>query len=257
MNLIYQVAVGDTNSLYETCIRSVARYCARYGIEHRVQRDPILRIQPRGNHRSQAASRLGYLPIYEKENAFDLLPQYPAVCVIDSDVYITDQAPDIFAVPRSAPFAGVIERDMPLTPRHSTKVRKYSRAQYDSLRAEADFGWTEHGTAFFNMGVMLLDQALLPWLRGESAQQFLARPVFQRFVDGEGSWRWSTDQTLLNYWLRSEQIPVQELDWRWNTLYGAVTSEAAQKAWFLHFFLAQHHVGDRDIQDVIQSLVSC
>ena len=252
--VIYQVAVGAPNSLYETCIASVADYCARYDIQHVVQREPRLRICPRENHRSDGALKMGYLPIFEKENALSLLGNHRAVLILDSDIYVRKTSPNIFDVPATAPFAGVVERDMPLTPRHQVKVRKYSQAQYGPLRGEADFEWNDHGAAFFNMGMMLLRDSILPWLRGDTPEQFVGRPEFERFVNGEGAWRWSTDQTLLNYWLRHSEIPVQCLDYRWNALYGAVNAKSLQEAYFLHFFLADHHVGDRDIRDIVQEL---
>ena len=68
--LIYQVKVGPNPPVYyDTCIRSAAEYCTKYGIDHVVQTEPILKIRPVNSHRSeQAVERLGYLPIYEKEN---------------------------------------------------------------------------------------------------------------------------------------------------------------------------------------------
>lgn len=232
----------------------MADYCARYDIQHVVQREPRLRIRPRDNHRSDGALKLGYLPIFEKENALSLLGDHHAVLILDSDIYVRKTAPNIFDLPVTAPFAGVVERDMPLTPRHQVKMRKYSQAQYGPLRSEADFEWNDHGAAFFNMGMMLLRQSIQPWMRQQTAEQFLRRLEFERFVNGEGAWRWSTDQTLLNYWLRSSNIPVQCLDYRWNALYGAVDPQALREAYFLHFFLADHHVGDRDIQDILTEL---
>lgn len=252
--MIYQVAVGESRPLYEVCIASVQNYCARYGIQHIVQREPLLRITPINNHRSEGALRLGYLPIFEKENALSLLADHAAVLILDSDIYIRPNSPNVFDLPVTAPFAGVIERDMPLTPRHQAKMRKYSEAQYGALRIEADFEWNERGAAFFNMGMMLLRDSIRPWLGHDTPEQFVRRPEFQRFVNGEGAWRWSTDQTLLNYWLRHSKIPVQCLDYRWNALYGAVDPVAMAAAYFVHFFLADHHVGDRDIQDILQEL---
>ncbi len=254
--LIYQVAVGESCALYETCIDSVEQYCRRWKIKHIIQREPLLRISPLTNHRSANSLKLGYLPIFEKENALAYLGDYDSVLILDSDVYIRSHAPNIFDEPGSEAFAGVIERDMPLLPRHQQKIKKYSAAQYGSLRQEADFAWTDQGAAFFNMGVMLLRSGIRSYILDQSPEQFIRRPEFERFVNGEGAWRWSTDQTLLNYWLRRENVPVQNLHWRWNCLYGAVTPEAVQESYFLHFFLASHHVADRDVRDIIQELHS-
>ena len=44
--LIYQVAVGEVPGCYATCIDSAARYAERVGADHRVQREPLLKIAP-------------------------------------------------------------------------------------------------------------------------------------------------------------------------------------------------------------------
>ena len=70
--LIYQVYVGQPSNLYDACIGSVSNYCKKYNIDHIVQKNSILRIQPdlsRTGRSKEAVSRLGYLPIFEKENA--------------------------------------------------------------------------------------------------------------------------------------------------------------------------------------------
>jgi alpha-N-acetylglucosamine transferase len=254
-NLIYQVAVGTHNPLYEFCISSVAKYCEKFHIIHHVQREPILRIRPDNSHRSSAAvERLGYLPIYEKENAFDLLYQYDNVCILDSDIYVTDHAPDIFLELVDADFAGVAERDMPLIERHRRKLRKYTQGQYGPLRDEADFLWNDLGAEFYNMGLMLCSSNIKRFLNGQSAREFLSRAEFARFVDGIGDWRWSTDQTLLNYWIKKYQIPTRNLDWRWNALYRAIEDQYLPQAYFVHFFLADHIPKDRTIEQIVADI---
>jgi hypothetical protein len=231
--LIYQVAVGEVPAFYQTCIDSVARYAKRIGADHIVQREPILRIAPLKSCRSANALRLGYLPIYEKECAFAYLGQYDQVLILDADIYVRDSAPDIFEEAQT-PFAGVLERAMPLTPVYAEKVRKHSRGQFETL-TDVDWDWNQDGAAYFNMGLMLLHRSLLYYLH-DTPEQFIRRPEFERFVNGEGHWKWSTDQTLLNYWLKKDRIPCSNLDWRWNALYGAVQDSRA--AYFVHFFLA-------------------
>jgi hypothetical protein len=254
-NLIYQVAVGPQNPLYEFCIASVARYCQHFGITHRVQREPILKIRPDNSHRSsQAVERLGYLPIYEKENAFDLFDQYYDICIVDSDIYIADYAPNIFNELGEFEFAGVAERDMPLIERHKKKIKKYSEGQYGSLRDQADFKWNALGAEFYNMGLMLCSNQLKNYLNGETAYEFLTRPEFKRFVDGEGQWRWSTDQTLLNYWIKRYKIKTKNLDWRWNALYRGIEDQYLSQAYFIHFFLADHIPKDRTIEQIVADI---
>ena len=60
--------------------------------------------------------RLGYLPIYEKENAFSYLDQYDKVAIVDSDIWIRPDAPNIFeSFGDEYDFGGVAEREMPIT----------------------------------------------------------------------------------------------------------------------------------------------
>ena len=231
--LIYQVAVGEVPQFYELCIDSVARYAERIGAQHLVQREPVLKIAPKASRRSDNALRLGYLPIYEKECAFSHLASNDQVLILDADIFVKESAPDIFAQ-SNAPFAGVLERDMPLTPVYAEKVRKHSLGQFSTL-TDVDWDWNPQGAAYYNMGLMLLHESIRPYIGG-SPEQFIRRPEFERFVNGEGHWKWSTDQTLLNYWLKRDHVPCANLDWRWNALYSAVRS--VEGAHFVHFFLA-------------------
>ena len=251
--MIYQVKVGEQPAFYDTCIASVARYCARYGIDHLVQTEPLLKIAPLKSCRSTNALRLGYLPIYEKEAAFAYLDRYDRIAVIDADVYIRPSAPNIFEQPM-ATFAAVVEREMPLDAKYFEKIRKHSVGQFDRLR-DVDWKWDNDGAHFFNMGVMMFDSSLAVYLNGDTPEQFIRRPEFERFVNGESHWRWSTDQTLLNWWLKSAGIPTTSLDWRFNALYGGVVRDALPQAHFIHFFLsAKMARGGDEIPEIISRL---
>lgn len=248
--LIYQVAVGETQPFWEPCIESVARYARRMGARHIVQRQPLLKIAPENSQRSENALRLGYLPIFEKENAFAYLQHFRQVMVIDADVFISATAPALRIA--DAAFAGVRERDLPCTPKYREKLRKHSEGQFRSLE-DVDWDWQDGIAAFYNMGVMVLGQKLLHYLDGQTPSDFLRRPEFARFVNGEGHWRWSTDQTLLNWWLKRCGALCWPLDWRWNALYGAV--QDVSEAYFVHFFLAakMEHRGS-EIPKIIEGL---
>jgi len=232
--LIYQVCLGEVPDFYKVCIESVSNYCKRHGIVHVVQKEPILRISPVKSNRSENALRLGYLPIYEKEAALTFLGAYEAVCIIDADIFIRDSAPNIFTE-LDADFAGVLERDMPLTPAYADKVRKHSEGQFRSL-TDVDWDWNPKGAAYYNMGLMLLNESILPFLNHDTPEQFIRRPEFERFVNGEGHWKWSTDQTLLNWWVKKSGMKTKNLNWRYNALYGAVSDVSG--AYFVHFFLS-------------------
>ena len=252
--LIYQVAVGEVPAFYRDCIASVAKYCARRGIDHIVQTEPKLRIAPIDSKRSVNALRLGYLPIYEKENAFSHLDRYEEVAVVDADVYIRRHAPNIFGALGDACFAAAVERDLPLTREYAEKVKKHSEGQFRSL-ADVDWRWDPRGAHYYNMGLMVFNRGLAEYLQGETPEQFIRRPEFARFVNGEGHWKWSTDQTLLNWWVKCSGMKTRDLDWRWNALYGAVRPEMVKDAHFVHFFLsAKLPHGGAEIPQIIAGL---
>ena len=239
--MIYQVYVGRPSALYDHCVSTVADYCRRHGITHIVQREPILKICPdmaRSGRSAEAVSRLGYLPIFEKENAFAYLDQYDQIAIVDSDILIRDSAPDIFDhLPEDYAFGAVAERDLPCTAKHASKITKYSRAAFGSL-SDVDWLWNTTGAEFYNMGMMVINTALFaPYLGSQTPKEFLARPEFQDFIDGIGYFRWSTDQMLLNWWIKKTGMPRKNMDWRWNALYKAVVDDRLPQAHFVHFFL--------------------
>lgn len=236
--LVYQVYVGKKSRLYDHCTSSVKAYCEKHGIDYVLQTTPILFIKPdpfmTGRSR-EAVERLGYLPIFEKENAFTYFKSYDQIAIIDSDVYIRPDAPNVFnVIDPDVDFAGVVEREMPITPQYVGKIQNYSRMQYASIR-NVDWKWNDRGGEFINMGVMLMNKSITKYLNGETPKQFLSRPRFKPFVDGVGTWKWSTDQTLLNTWIKEEKMKVQHLDWRYNGLYTANTK--IEQCHFVHFFL--------------------
>lgn len=240
--MIYQVKVGSNPpAFYDTCIDSVRQYCKKYGIEHIVQTEPILKIRPVRSKRSvNAVERLGYLPIFEKENAFSYLGDYNQIAVIDSDIYIMPSAPNIFdELHLDTDFAGVIEQSLPCTAKYRTKIENYSRSQYSTIHMP---GWKTSGRGyeFYNMGLMLFNTKIKKFLAGQTPEQFIKRNEFEKFVNGEGNWRWSTDQTLLNYWVRTTGMKLQNLDWRWNALFKAIDDESLKEAHFIHFFLSNN-----------------
>ena len=80
-------------------------------------------------------------------------------------------------------------------------------------------------------------QKFLPFLQGQTAEQFIRRSEFKDFVDGIGYRKWSTDQMLLNYWVKKEKIPTLNMDWRWNGLFKGIDDAQIPTAYFIHFFL--------------------
>lgn len=239
--LIYQVAVGEPSNLYIHCTKSVEKYCERYGISHMVQYTPKLWIKPdpfTTNRSQEAVSRVGCLPIFEKENAFDYLDYYDQIAIVDADIYIREDAPNIFdEMEDDKAFGAVCEREMDIQDWYAKKIINYSRMQYGTLsNSSTDFKPNNLGFEFFNMGMIVLNSKLFkPFLKGDTPKQFIERPEFKDFVDGKGPWKWSTDQTLLNYFIKKYKVPTQHLDSVWNGLYTAVNN--IDKCNFVHFFL--------------------
>lgn len=246
--LIFQVDVGkpsDLSSLkggpsklYALCQESVAKYCEKYGIDHHIQKEPMLKILPdlKNGNRSKGSIRLGYLPIFEKEHAFTFFDRYEQIAIIDSDIYIRNNAPNIFDyLDIHSEFGGVIEREMPITPHYANKIFHYSKSQYENLPTNHNpnkFGWE-----FFNMGMMIMNKSIVKYLNGLTPREFIMQKEFKPFVDGQGAWKWSTDQTLLNYWVRKSNMGLHRMNWKWNALFKGIKDEYFNKAWFLHFFL--------------------
>jgi hypothetical protein len=242
--LIYQVNVGKSSKLYRHCISSVEAYCEKHNIDHMVQTQPILRIRPdlflSNRSRESYEKYGGFLPIYEKENAFRELQKYDQVAVIDADIYIRPDAPNVFDEFKSEyAFGAVCEREMPITTQYAQKIINYSRMQYELLhmkKQSIDFKPNQLGYEFFNMGMMLMNsEVFLPYLNGESPAEFIRRDEFGQFVDGIGNWKWSTDQTLLNFFIKKYKIPTQHMHWKWNGLFTA--NIKIKECHFVHFFL--------------------
>lgn len=231
---------GKRKKLYDFCTASVKKYADRIGADYIVQRQPILMIKPdvfQTNRSNESYMKYGgFLPIYEKENAFAYFKSYDKIALIDGDIFIRDSAPDIFnEINNDYDFAGVVEREMPLNDRYVSKITNYSRMQYGNIK-NVDWKWNNKGAEFYNMGMMLMNKSMGKYLNGETPAQFLRRPRFKPFIDGIGAWKWSTDQTLLNTWIKEEKMRTKNLDWKWNGLYNAVPNDKLHEAHFIHFF---------------------
>lgn len=241
--LIFQVSVGKPSKLYEHCIESVAHYCAKYDIEHIVLTQPKLRIKPdiftSGRSEESYMKYGGYLPIFEKENAFDYLDRFDQIAIVDADIYIRPDATNIFDdFGTDHAFGAVVEREMDIQSWYKNKIKNYSQMQYRHLHSSGhgDFKPNNLGYEFFNMGLILLNSKLFkPYLKGQDPHSFLNRMEFKDFVDGVGAYKWSTDQTLLNYFLKKYRISTKHMEGKWNGLFGAVNN--VKDCNFVHFFL--------------------
>jgi len=258
--LIFQVAVGQQSALYEHCIKSVNQYCKLHDIEHIVLRKPVLRICPDifATNRSKESytKHGGFLPVYEKQRAFDYFDQCEQIAIIDADIYIRPNAPNIFdQLSDNCSFGACVERDMPITTEYAKKIHNYSHMQYQSLK-DVDWEWNGSGAKFYNMGVIVMNKSIVPFFKGQDSRQFLDRVEFKRFIDGDGAWKWSFDQTLLNWWIKKENdLQVADIDWRFNALYKGVKDENIKDAYFIHFFLKDKLPnGGEDVETLMKDI---
>jgi hypothetical protein len=240
--LVYQVAVGKPSKLYKHCVESVKQYCEKHGFDHHVQTTPKMMIRPDpffSNRSTESYMKYGgYLPVYEKENAFDMMVGYDRLLIVDADIYIREDAPNILEdFGDDCVFGAVAEREMDITEAYARKIRNYSTMQYDNLHSQkTDFKPNQLGFEFFNMGMIVINvEKFKPFLKGQTGKQFIQRSEFKEFVDGMGNWKWSTDQTLLNFFLKKYKVPTKHLNGEWNGLYSAVNN--IKECHFVHFFL--------------------
>jgi hypothetical protein len=98
-----------------------------------------------------------------------------------------------------------------------------------------------------------MNKSIQKYLNGETPAQFIRRPEFKPFVDGLGAWKWSTDQTLLNTWIKEEKMKVKNMDWRWNGLFTANTK--IKECNFVHFFLKDKLPNRGENVDELRKLV--
>ena len=153
------------------------------------------------------------MPHFEKANAFNYLDEYDQIAIIDADIYIRDITPNIFdPLDEDTVVAGVREYDMPLTPDFVSKIKIYSIGQYGMLD---EMEKTDKGIPFYNTGVLVINsKKFKPYLNGDTPEEFVKRKEFERFVNGEGKWKWSMDQTPLNWWFQKEKMNTKPLDWK-------------------------------------------
>jgi hypothetical protein len=131
--LIYQVCIGPKSKLYEYCTESVKAYAEKIGADYIIQKDPILRITPNPflNQREGKTGgwkKIGYMPIFEKENVFNYFKDYNMCCVVDADIYIKQNSPDIFKeLDQDFALGSIYECDLPINDQYAQKINSYSR----------------------------------------------------------------------------------------------------------------------------------
>jgi hypothetical protein len=263
--LLFQVylPIRGRSHLYDFCTQSAVNYCKKYDIDYMVTTGAKLKILPNMNRTNRNKNGLmkeaGCLPIFEKSQAFQYLGEYDQIAVIDADIYIRESAPNIFdELTEEYQWGGVQERDLPLTGSHKSKIQGYSKVSFKHPAAnDVDWDWDKDGIAgFMNMGMMIFNSSIKEYMpEWEHPENFIMRKEFADFVDGVGPLWHSTDQILLNYWLRKYKINVKRMDWRWNGMYRGARDEKIKEAHFVHFFLKDQISGKGENIDQIKKIL--
>ena len=244
--LIYQVYLGKRTKLYNYCTESVKKYANKIGADYICQTLPILKIAPNPflHEREGKAGgwkKYGYMPIFEKENVFNYFDKYDKCCVIDADIFIKEDSPDIFdEISKENVLGSVYECDLPIKEEYKNKIYGYSMVLNNYVK---NLNWPlgYAGYEFFNSGVMLYNaKNMQKKLNGMSPKQFLEQVELEDFINGRGQLKFQSDQLTLNYWFKRNNVEVKHLDWKWNCLYGAVNKESVKDSHFIHFFLKDY-----------------
>jgi lipopolysaccharide biosynthesis glycosyltransferase len=258
--LIYPVCIGPKSKLYEYCTESVKAYAEKIGADYIIQKDPILRITPNPflNQREGKTGgwkKIGYMPIFEKENVFNYFKDYNMCCVVDADIYIKQNSPDIFKeLDQDFALGSIYECDLPINDQYAQKINSYSR-----MLSMFQLKWDikqRTGYSFFNSGVMLYNSnKMIKILKGMSPKEFLDQYELQDFINGIGPFKWQSDQMTLNYWFKKNKVDVQRMNWKWNCLYTTVNNEDLKNSYFIHFFLKDHLPNKGENVDELRKLI--
>lgn len=267
-NLIYQVYCGPNNPLYNVCIDSAKRYCNIHGIDHIVQKDPILKILPQKNpsldlnilqkrdHNSNPKRlidvlQLGYWSEFEKFNAFDYRHKgYDNICMLDADIYIKDNSPNIFNEIGNYNVAAHYTMNKPLPSKeHVVFIQKYYEQNYGFLRNFVNLPYVRiHGIDVINIitnSLMIVQSNFLNRVFGDcGVSEWLKKEENRIFIDRIDSIEYSGigDTVLSNFWIWKNGICAKQIDWRFNLYYRHTLHEIRQvheamleRAFFVHF----------------------
>lgn len=260
--LIFQVCIKleGEHKLYDFCMASVEAYAKRIGADYEVLREQVFKIpvdmsRTNRNKNGLIAKCGNTLPIFEKSVALTRFPEYDKICIIDADIYIRETAPNIFDELEDYDFGGVLERDLPLTPSHRSKIQGYSRDMFKKAPCNTvEWDWNENGAAFANMGMMLVNKSFMKYI-GDDVRSFILQEEFANFRDGIGLFKYSTDQVLYNYFLKKSDAKVKHLDWKWNALYRGVVDNRLPEAHFVHFFLKNQIPNNGENIDMVKRIL--
>jgi lipopolysaccharide biosynthesis glycosyltransferase len=192
------------NEIFDVCVNSVREYAKRIGVDF-IERNSIQ------DHRMSNKNDYENI-IMEKFYIYTLLRYYDRILYLDADILIKKDAPDIFKDYSDENYAYLYNEV------------KFNDVQYDKqievVKNLYDIKWPkkEHYD-FYNAGVMLVSKnqrKLFEYLKDDYFK-FNDLPMI-------------VDEPYLHYNIYKYNIPIKELDKRYNTM---IYFE--DDGWFLHF----------------------
>jgi hypothetical protein len=262
-NLIYQVVVGGENKLYEYFVQKVNVYCKKHGIDHYVQRTPLLNLQMNKNEsylwtnkqnslntsRIKSFLNLGYLAIFEKLNGLINYDNYDNVCILDADIYVKETSPNIFEEFDNNKFdcAFVYTLEQPWINKNNIKnvARSFYRDYYTvnkELKTNIPIIKIFDSPCFdiFNNSFMLFSSnflrkqfeniSIIDFLEKNQYKYFvgdLSKPVTQAGVSSD---------IFCNFWIMNNNFSIQRLHWKWDLEFNFdLEKQTLDEANFIHF----------------------
>lgn len=181
--------IGRQDKVVELSKQRFAEYAKKYGHDHHVITEP----------------RLGYQhPVWERLDFWfnpNWFEKYDEILYVDTDVFPTDNAPDIFE--------------------HGKGLKCYCRIPHFKAKRERngiflDVDADTYRNTLFNAGVILINKELVDKTKG----------IVQKYREE----RFTDDSVLLNYAIMNSDIPVEQINKKFNVK----MDKRCPTAWFYH-----------------------
>lgn len=218
---IFCVALGKKNKMYELSLKTITQYAKKVGAELIVHETPYFNIDWEITKPFKATKKARYAWV-EKLYALKLLETYDRVLLLDTDIFITPHAPDIFAAYSDDTKNYVLSE--------SLYDHRPDRDGYlDIDRLEDALGpmphWPKQGELkrYFNSGVVLFSK------KTNVHADFSLTELKHIFNDVV-----YVDQTYLNYLLFKHPNDVGELDANYNLIAHLHTNRNRHNGYFIH-----------------------
>lgn len=185
---VFQFLIGPSNG-QEYCIKSIGKYCQKYGIEHYISDQRVIN----GPH-----------IMFEKYQLFSLLNSgIDRVLYLDADIMATPNAENIFDKYNNNDILYAYdENDHP-------EWMDRDKYIYENL---SNVKWPQNiknKKQYFNAGVLLFSKNLL-----EQCKNSFRLNDIPEWPD---IWYFG-EQTIVNYWVAKNGIPFESIDYKFNRM---------------------------------------